>query len=88
MGTIARSQKNPNTQNCQFEKDLVEYLKKGETYDESTMLTERQIIAKHTLNDDDIMNATEAANHLSKLMKDGNARQTAVKQWFKFKVPE
>ena len=38
--------------------------------------TERNIISKHTLNDEDIMSATEAANHLSKLMKDVNARQT------------
>ena len=51
------------------------------------MQTERNIISKHTLNDEDILNATEAANHLSKLVKDGNARQTAIKQWFKFQVP-
>ena len=87
MGTIARSQKNPNTHNCQFEKDLVEYLKKGENYDKAMMQTERNMISRNPLSDADIMNATEAANHLSKLVKDGNARQTAIKQWFKFQVP-
>ena len=64
----------------------MEYLKQGDKYDQAMMQTERNVISYIALKDEDITSATEAANDLSKLMKQGNARQTAVRQWFKFKV--
>ena len=52
------------------------------------MIIERKLIAKAALTDEDILQATAHANELSQIVREGNARQTALRQWFSFKAPE